>query len=164
MAAHKAHADEIQTYYFANLGARFAAWFIDGIILFVGVLVLSIVLGFGFPNLFGLDDFARGTLLSPYDSPTIGVFLVMFFWLGGGIFYHTAMVANYGQTLGKMICGVKVLTVDGAMPSWGTSFLRAVCAFLLSRQILWLGYIWAFFQPQHQSWHDMIARTFVVKA
>lgn len=166
-AKHSSHADSVTTYYFASGASRFAAWIIDGLIVGFAVAILTAILIFSVPNHLGVDtSFIRGSF-SPEElnmlilSSTLVVSIV---WLLISTTYHAAMLVAYGQSLGKMVTGIKVLTVEGDRLTWGTAILRSATALVLSRQILYLGYIWAFFQPQHQAWHDMIARTFVVKA
>jgi len=87
-----------------------------------------------------------------------------FEYLGMKALYQTVFVALYGATLGKMAVRIRVAAVDtGGNPRWGASFNRALFR-LLSEIILYLGFIWAMFDPHRQAWHDRTARTVVVNA
>ena len=55
--------------------------------------------------------------------------------------------------------GVKA---DGRPVDWLTAFMREVVGKTLSTLALSVGYLWAFFHPKRQAWHDLIADTLVV--
>ena len=75
--------------------------------------------------------------------------------------YHTASIAAWGQTFGKMAAGTKVIMLDGSRPSPGRAALRAA-GMMLSGILVGLGYFVAAFTPQKRSLHDYIAGTRVV--
>ena len=128
-----------QTLYFAGIGSRFLALMIDGIILLI-----------------------IGSALAAIMS-SINLNFVPFLNLIIGIAYPIYMVGAYGQTLGKMIMRIRIVKEDGTEPDYGTAAVRFFASFL-SVIILYIGYIVAFFNPQHQTWHDKIARTYVITA
>lgn len=93
----------------------------------------------------------------------------MFGWFRmGGSFplwfaiYHIAMWATKGTTIGGIICSLKVVRVDDRPLDWGVAVVRALGAFL-SLAVVGLGFIWAAFDDEKQSWHDKIAGTTIVK-
>jgi len=67
-----------------------------------------------------------------------------------------------GRTVGKMAMGIRIVRDDGeliglreAVIRWVGYFISVLCGFL--------GFIWAVFDPQSQTWHDKLAGTYVVK-
>ena len=66
-----------------------------------------------------------------------------------------------GQTLGKMVFGMRVVKKNGRRISVLDALLRNVLGYTVS-QIFMLGYIWAFADREKQAWHDKMAGTVVV--
>ncbi len=84
--------------------------------------------------------------------------LAMLVWaLYGGL-----LVWRFGATPGKKITGIKITDnkTGGRVPA-DKAFLRAF--FSLASLFLMLGYIWAAWQKDGLTWHDMIAGTKAVK-
>jgi uncharacterized RDD family membrane protein YckC len=76
--------------------------------------------------------------------------------------YYVVFTALYGATPGKMLLGIRVVKSDGSPVDWLTAFMREVVGKILSSLPLDLGFLWAFFHPKRQTWHDLIANTLVV--
>jgi len=73
--------------------------------------------------------------------------------------YTIALHALFGQTIGKMLVGVRVVTGDdGAPPALGASVLRWV-AYFASLATLGLGYVMAGLRQDKRALHDLIAGT-----
>ncbi len=80
------------------------------------------------------------------------------------IIYETILISQWnGQTIGKKIMGIKVVTTTGESLDWLKSFIRAISR-ILSGIPLALGYFWMLWDEKSQTWHDKIADTFVVEA
>lgn len=78
------------------------------------------------------------------------------------ITYQAVFTKLYGATLGKMLLKIRVIdsnTMDN--PQFASSLLRASVRFL-SEALFYLGFVWAFFDPFKQGWHDKFAKTLVV--
>jgi len=67
-----------------------------------------------------------------------------------GLLYKPLMEANYGATLGKMACGIKVVDEFGQKPSVARAYLRFV-PFLIASLIDFVSTFWLFSQPQFQA-------------
>jgi uncharacterized RDD family membrane protein YckC len=116
---------------YAGFWTRFAAVFIDGLIL----LIPSLILGFG--HRFG------GTVVNfLYD------WLLIAYW--------------NGQTVGKRALGVRVARPDGSPVDLGVAAARAGMK-IVSGLALGLGFLWAAWDPQKRTWHDMVADTRVFR-
>jgi uncharacterized RDD family membrane protein YckC len=67
-----------------------------------------------------------------------------------------------GQTLGAMLVGVRVLRTNGERVDLGRSAARAAMA-IVSGLAVGLGYLWAAWDPEKRTWHDMVADTRVYR-
>lgn len=101
--------------------------------------------------------------INPLAQTTTFVQDLLFNWIPSWA-YYTIFTALYGATPGKMALGLKVVRTDGQPVDWLTAFMREVVGKTLSTLPLLLGYLWAFFHPKRQAWHDLIADTLVVRS
>jgi uncharacterized RDD family membrane protein YckC len=160
----KAKSQTLQGHY-AGFITRLFAFMIDimFVIIMVGIVSYSLSLIWRFfdliPTMF-TDLFASPEAITntykaalPYITPIVDIILVcgyfIFFWMSSG------------QTLGKALMGVRVVSVSGRP----LTFLQALLRFLLypiSAMIFFLGFIWILVDNQRQGWHDTLARTYVI--
>lgn len=133
----KVKVDDFRTYKLAGIGERFIALFVDNIL-------LGIVGAF-----FGVrGNFWAGSTL----AIIIGLVYHWFFW-----------ARQNGQTPGKRLMGIRVISANGGSLTDVDAILRYF-GYYINSAIMGLGWIWAFFDSQHQGWHDKLARTYVVTA
>ena len=102
---------------YAGVGIRFGARFIDGLLFTVPILILAAVL---IPNLL------RTQVQTQQPNPALGGFILIFFLaiFLVAIAYEVVMLKQWGATLGKMACGLRVVRPDGRSLGWGVSFGR----------------------------------------
>lgn len=141
----------------ASVGRRFVAFFIDGLVVTLPVIVLAFLVLIPF-GLVQADDEVIPTPLAIVTN--------LFVSLGGAaiyILYEGLMLASGGQTVGKKAMKVKVVTAEGNELTSGQAWGRAA-----SRQILGIvpclnliNYLVAFGQ-ERTAIHDMMAKTRVV--
>jgi uncharacterized RDD family membrane protein YckC len=115
-----------------------------------GFLVDSILLGAaGQLLVFAISIFVVGWLLS--------VLL--------GIAYHVYFIASpSGQTPGMRLCRTRAINVDAGQPiEVRAAFVRYIVG-LVSGMACFVGYLWMLWDPERQTWHDKVARTYVVPA
>ena len=129
---------------YASVGARFLASLIDGMI-YQGCSKL--IMAFFEAKKEGAAG--MGPLFI-----SIGLALVV---------YCIPMYATYGQTLGKKVLKIRVVTQDGSELGLGKIILRETLGKFLSVMILFIGYLMAFFDSEKKALHDRIAKTYVVK-
>ncbi|MEM7343483.1 MAG: RDD family protein [Chloroflexota bacterium] len=67
-----------------------------------------------------------------------------------------------GRTPGKMILGIKIISVDGSPITFGQALLRYIGHFI-SYIPACLGFAWVSFDEKRQGWADKIAKTYVVR-
>jgi uncharacterized RDD family membrane protein YckC len=67
-----------------------------------------------------------------------------------------------GSTLGQMALGLKVVRAeDGGPISGSAAFIRFI-GFIIAEIPVYIGLIWAAFEPRKRGWHDMMAGTVVI--
>ena len=76
---------------------------------------------------------------------------------------YSVLLLTYlnGQTVGKYVCGIRVVDLYGQQLTFGRALGREVSK-ILSFAIVCIGYIMAGFTERKQGLHDMIASTYVV--
>jgi uncharacterized RDD family membrane protein YckC len=135
----------------AGFWIRFAAVFLDGIVLWIVSVAIRLASGMNVSQAVGIEAANNLTLH----------WILTFIQFALGISYETFMIGKYGATLGKMACKIEVVTADGGKVSYLRAFGRYF-AKLLSYMICLIGYIMAGFDGQKRALHDHICNTRVV--
>lgn len=138
---------------FAGFWIRFAAAFIDGIIL----QVLNI--GVGFAN--GMS-FERIMPLDGRPHPSAAAFRVQLIMFVVAVAYDIVCTGKMGGTPGKRALGLRVVTEEGQPVSYGRATGRFFAKFISAMTCL-IGYIIAGFDKEKRGLHDMICKTRVIK-
>lgn len=121
----------------AGFWRRFAAFFIDGIILGIIQTILALV----FP-----DNLASALSL----AVSLG--------------YFTYLEGSAGQTLGKRALGIRVVDQKGGGSiGYGRAAVRWIGRIVSTLPLL-LGYLWMLWDSDKQTWHDKFASSVVVPA
>ncbi len=76
--------------------------------------------------------------------------------------YFVAMWAWKGTTIGGLVLGHKIVRTDGRPVTFAVALVRSLTS-LFSALIVFLGFLWAGWDREKQTWHDKIAGTVVVK-
>jgi uncharacterized RDD family membrane protein YckC len=117
--------------------------------------------------LYSLSKLVRFVAGQPLDNPT---FLFVFFELTYMMTYFVAMTIVFGQTLGKMVMGIRVVTVDGTRSmqlhrnGLAQIFYREIVGKLFSLMTLGFGFFMIGWQREKKALHDLIAETKVIIA
>ena len=138
----------------AGFWIRFLAVVVDGLILSIPTLILTGMLTGG-------ATYSAGASYQP--GKTFGANLVS--TIIGVLYYAMLEGGATGQTLGKRVCGIRV--VDAATGQPGIGVGRGVGRYFarwLSSIPLGLGYFWMLWDDRKQTWHDKLVSTLVVKA
>ena len=107
-------------------------------------------------SLFSTSD---TSMTNAYNEALPTIILVVNVVLVFGYFIFFWMTS--GQTLGKALMGVRVISVSGRP----LTFFQALFRFLLypvSAMFFFLGFLWVLADNQRQGWHDNLARTYVI--
>lgn len=75
--------------------------------------------------------------------------------------YFVLMTKFFGQTLGKMVFGLKVIDLEGQKLTWSTVLFREWIGRFISVTVF-IGYLIVAFLPKKQGLHDLFADTSVV--
>ena len=119
----------------AGFWQRFAATFVDGIILFIPSVIVEAAL----------------------KGPGQGVAILM-----AGAYFTYFMGAARGQTPGQSALGIRVISFqDGNTIGHGRAFVRWIGSYI-SAICLFLGYFWMLWDREKQCWHDKLAGSVVV--
>jgi len=127
---------------YAGFWERFAAAFIDGLIIGAGTFFLSYSIGKP-DELIGIDDFLS----------------LIISWLYAALQESSAAQA----TIGKRALGIKVTDMNGQRISFGQATGRHFGKYI-SGLILLIGYLMMLWDDKKQTLHDKMAGTLVVKA
>jgi len=164
---------------YGGFWVRFAAKFIDNLIVavvvFVPLIILILVLGISTsrPSQSGFGAFptvepgwAGWTTGSGaiFAQAVIGQALSLLFQLilvAVRTVYSTFFLGKFGATPGKMVFKLIVVDASGGKISYGRAFGRS-CAEILSQMICAIGYIIAAFDDQKRALHDHMCNTRVI--
>lgn len=162
-------------YAFAGVGARLGAALLDGLILGLPLLLVyfaAIVLFVGGLNA-GNDNFtpdATGEVVSTDPNGAVVAIggLLLLIVLLVAFLYEPLMTARKGpgngQTVGKRIVGIRVVNLQNGPITAGQAWGRYLFKAFVSGSVFYLGYLWALWDTNQQTWHDKIANTVVVRA
>jgi uncharacterized RDD family membrane protein YckC len=156
--------DSLQGYY-AGFTSRAVAIIIDyAIILLIGFFVM-VALKIFF-DLSAVQRFIQwfNSILPGIDrvfSELTGPRFAAFFVITLQYLYFVFFFSTTGQTVGKAVMGLRVVTIDGKRMGVKRSFLRTLC-YTISLAPLGLGFLWVLGEDRRRAWHDKIARTYVL--
>ena len=140
----------------ASFSARAMALAIDFALLAATHLFLVLILAERLlQRIIPLDLSVILTALSSY----VLVFFVSFVFLH--LVYFTLFHAWGGQTIGKMIMGLRGVTDERGQVPPAVAFLRWT-GYLLSFFPLAAGFLWSAVDKDHCAWHDRLSQTRVV--
>jgi len=139
-------------WHYAGFWVRFLAVLIDSIAL--GILSAALV-PFTGPQ-FTFSGSATAPAFAVHASANAVSTLL-------GLIYFVGLWSWRGQTLGMMPFNMQVVGVaDGKKIDFVRGLLRYV-GLIISIIPLFLGLIWAAFDPRKQGWHDKMAQTVVIR-
>ncbi|MFE7115679.1 RDD family protein [Streptomyces sp. NPDC057654] len=157
----------------APLGRRLGARLIDTVVL--GAVVAAAAVPLWAKAADHIDGKVEGAkqsgetvtvwLLDGTTGAYLGIVLAVL--LLAGVVYEALPTAKWGRTLGKKLCGVRVLGIeDHDKPSFGAALRRWLMYGVLGLLAVGvLNVLWCLFdRPWRQCWHDKAAHTFVARA
>ncbi|MFB6537908.1 RDD family protein [Streptomyces noursei] len=154
----------------APLGRRLAARLIDTLVL--ALVALAVALPMWSTVTDHLDakveaakQSGRQVTVYLVDGTTAPVYLTILavILIGGGL-YEVLPTLKWGRTLGKKLCGVRVLDIESHdTPQLAQAIKRWLVYGVLGVAVVGVvNALWCVFdQPWRQCWHDKLARTFV---
>ncbi|WP_410789391.1 RDD family protein [Kribbella sp. C-35] len=148
----------------ATIGSRALARIIDSVILYaiVGILYAIFIGGASAAT-------SDGTLSEGESAGFLGAFFAV---IGLSVLitvlYELLLTAFKGQTVGKMVMGIKVVrSSDGQVPGFGPAFMRWLLP-MIGSFLCYVGALLVYLSPlfdssgRVQGWHDKAANTLVI--
>ena len=135
---------------YAGFGKRFGAKILDTILLYIVTIGLNLAVGLGVAG------------PAPGQQQDISLALIM---MGVNLLislgYPIVFLGKWGQTLGKMAVGVKVVSPTGEPIGFGKATGR-VLAEILTGFTLGIGYLMVLWDSERRALHDRLAGTRVI--
>jgi uncharacterized RDD family membrane protein YckC len=126
--------------FYAGFGARLAALWIDGLI--VWAVVMLVVLAA-----------RRNHVYLPIELSCLIC----------GMVYWVVLTGWQGRTAGKALCGLRVVSNKGNPPGYARAVLRECIGKPVSAVFLLLGFFWVALSKSKRGWHDYLAQTHVTQ-
>ncbi|AHY45301.1 putative membrane protein/domain [Rubrobacter radiotolerans] len=130
-------------------GRRVLATLVDAVLFSVVSFVLGIIFG---------GATAEGTSAS-VSLGTLPSLLLFAFIFG----YYIFMEGRFGQTVGKMLLGIKVVREDGGAPGYGAAAIRTVLRIVDGFMAYLVAFVTVLVSGKNQRLGDMAAKTLVVR-
>lgn len=133
---------------YAGFWIRFWAYLID-------LIIIGSISGIVIKPIFRVMDVEITNpsflFFSPYKIVSLLLLLI----------YFTLMTKWFKQTVGKMIMGIRVESMNGKPLTWGQLIFREVFGRFISKTLL-IPYLLVIFMPKKEALHDIFADTVVV--
>lgn len=134
-----------ETYEVTSFDKRILAFFIDFFISMIFTIAL-------FTTIFKLFGFSENIKM-------VGVLFTFVYY----ILISFLESSKYRASIGKMICGLQVTTIDGNQLTFSEAISRNTIKFL-SSLLFFAGHFFAFFNDKKQALHDKTVNSIVIKA
>jgi uncharacterized RDD family membrane protein YckC len=122
-----------------------------------GALCIDYILIVAVPVLGLLFDLLVGAAPAKISTSTSWLIAILL-----GISNIIIFPALSGQTLGMMMCGLRIVRKDGSDPKIGQIILRNTLGYFLTLVTVGLGFLLAAFTPTGRALHDYISGTLVI--
>ncbi len=129
---------------------------------FLALLIDGLLIGISASIVMGILSAIFIRILPPGIAFALSILINIFIFVAAFAYYAVGY-SKYGTTVGKKI--FKLYVVDQkklTKPTIGQAIVRCLVQFFISG-IFFIGYILAFFNPEHTTLHDMLAKTYVIK-
>lgn len=156
---------------YASWWTRAGAYIIDGLIIGIPVVVISIVLGIGAFGA-GVSESAAGVFAFLFSMLAIWAVAFVAYLIYAPLTMMRSGEHN-GQTWGKQLLGCRVVRADGQPMDFWWSVLRQVIVqyflfWIVGGFVLYiptlLNYLWPLWDEQDRCLHDMMCDTRVIRA
>ena len=143
----------------ATFGTRAIAWFGDLLV----IAVLAAIISFIFGSAVGLTAGRESSFLGFLSAALLIIWFVLLFLLQ--FLYFGYFWSKDGQSMGMRWLHIRVIR-RGEEDE--LSFLRAAfrgsIGYWISSVVFYLGYLWALWDDENETWHDKVFDTWVVQA
>ncbi len=135
----------------AGFFIRFIAYMIDSVLLTIAIGIIGAIALAG--NLALMNNQTVVLAIS-----LLSMVIMLIVYIGYFIYFY----GTSGQTLGKKMLNIKVVSTDGTPLTYKKGLLRVI-GYIIASIPIYIGFIWMLFDENKQNWEDKIANTYVVK-
>lgn len=133
----------------------FAGFWIRGFAFIIDILCIQAITSISIGSIFSVAGWTK-------DSYFWSIYALMSLLIYLAYFILVTKLTN-GQTIGKMIFGIQVISFDEEKLSWQTVLIReGACRFILKYPLLMIGYLPTIFSGKKQHIGDFLSNTSVV--
>ena len=150
--------DEIHEPRWGGFFRRLGACLIDMIVIVFLAALMGIMSYIGYKV--GLS--AHDRVISWHNAAPL-MSLLTFAWIGLASTYFVAFHGMEGKTIGKWLFGLRVVGVDQRPITYRRALLRWIGTVGLGCASFGLAFLWILWQREKRGWHDLLARTWVVR-
>lgn len=146
----------LQDVEYAGFLIRVLAYLMDQVMVWLTLVMLGLI---------GYIAIETGAFLVGFSSEELRLMfspLIFTCCLATYAIYYTFYHGYYGQTLGKILLGLKVIRTNGEDLSYSVAFKRFL-GYFASSFFFGFGYLMPIFTKRRQALHDKIADTVVIK-
>jgi uncharacterized RDD family membrane protein YckC len=140
--------------HYAGFVSRLLAYALD-------IIVITVIFVFATWFLQTLNNFFQSAFLEGITSGILQFLVagaaVVLLAATYFIFFWTLL----GQTPGKMLLGLRIVSTEGKEITFGQA-LRRYIGYYLSALVFYIGYLWVLVDNRRQGWHDKFAGTIVI--
>ena len=164
---HVVHDVSLKGFY-AGFVSRLIAFVIDAGILTVTMIILgwtvtTVLTFFGLsPSTINMSD--PNLTLRDYITNVIGIIIIFSIPIVTFLIWVTYYIGSWvlmGQTIGKQLLGLKIVSIDNTQVSLKQGIVRYF-GYWLSAIPLFAGYWWVLMDNDRRAWHDHLAKTCVI--
>lgn len=154
--------DGVRRFQYAGFWIRFGAVLIDGIILQVAQGILNAII-YAIDGSAVSSSFVNG-LVRPggFRFQGTGLIVTLLMMMIQWLYFAFSESSLKGATLGKRLCGLRVVDLQGERISFGRATGRFFGS-ILSQVVCYIGYLVGASGDRNQTWHDMMAGTICIK-
>ena len=152
-------ADETaQPLLYGGFFRRLGAFVIDCVVIFFFAALVALMALIGYKV--GLA--AHGRSVSWDNAPPLMV-LLTFGWTLLATAYFVLFHGMEGKTIGKWLFGLRVVGSEQQAISYRRALLRWIGLFGFGCASLGLSFLWILWSAEKRGWHDLLARTWVIR-
>jgi uncharacterized RDD family membrane protein YckC len=139
----------------AGFISRFAAWFIDQLVIVVVFAVMGVAIQLVF-------TFSGQSIPELSAEKIAGLVGTAWFAVVVSSSYMALFWYLFGSTLGQLLFGLRVVRSDGSHILSFWQVVVRVIGFHISMAVFFLGFLWILIDPGRRGWHDKLAGTKVI--
>jgi uncharacterized RDD family membrane protein YckC len=141
----------------AGYGERLLAYILDSVLVTIAPTVVAVVGAWLLETTSG--DRTLGEIGATTSVGLLLVILVMIVAIG----YFPWFWSHGGQTPAMRLVGIRVVRDHDGGPLTGSTAVVRLIGLFASAIAFYIGFIWVFVDKRRRGWHDLIAKTVVVK-